>query len=44
MSVDTKVYELAEHFLNKDAKPEIIWALAERIQESIEDWLAERAL
>lgn len=50
MSVDKKVYALAEHFVsNVVPHPEpdvtdanyvpIVWALAEQIQQCIEDWI-----
>lgn len=37
---DAKCYDLAEHFLPTDASKRQVDALAQHIQDSIEDWIS----
>lgn len=40
---DTKCLELAEHFLPDQASPRLKTALAQHIQDEVEDWLETEA-
>ena len=46
MLVDTKSYELAQHFLadEKNVRPEEYWALASDIQYAVESYMHGRQL
>lgn len=42
--VDTKSWDLAEHFLPADAPERDKWALADVIQRAVEDWFEYREI
>jgi hypothetical protein len=44
MSYDPKCEELARHFLPSGASPKIIWAVAQRIQDAVEDEIESQRL